>query len=101
MYVQHGLALGAIADASEHDPEVEEIYHGLIDRFVDATARRIAHETKRGDVAGLAAHETARALVLMSERYLTESLGRVPQESPEKVVETLSTIWVRVLYAAS
>jgi hypothetical protein len=101
VYVQHGLALGAIADASEHDPEVEAIYRGLIDRFVDATAQRIAHETKRGDVVGLDARETARALVLMSERYLTESLGRVPQESPEKVVETLSTIWVRVLYATS
>jgi TetR/AcrR family transcriptional regulator, ethionamide resistance regulator len=98
VYVRHGLALGAIADASEHDPDVEAIYRGLIERFVDATAARIAQETERGDVAGLDPRETARALVWMSERYFTESLGRLPQESPEKVVETLATIWVRVLY---
>jgi hypothetical protein len=34
----------------------------------------------------------------MSERYLTETLGRLPQEAPEKVVETLARIWVRTLY---
>jgi AcrR family transcriptional regulator len=98
VYVRHGLALGAIADASEHEPDVDAIYGALIDRFVDATAARIAGETARGQVAGLDARETARALVLMSERYLTETLGRLPQEAPEKVVETLARIWVRTLY---
>jgi AcrR family transcriptional regulator len=98
VYVRHGLALGAIADASEHEPDVDAIYGALIDRFVDATAARIAGETAQGQVAGLDARETARALVLMSERYLTETLGRLPQEAPEKVVETLARIWVRTLY---
>ena len=35
----------------------------------------------------------------MSERYLNEALGRLPQAPVETVVETLSTVWVRVLYA--
>ena len=35
----------------------------------------------------------------MSERYLNEALGRLPQAPVEIVVETLSTVWVRVLYA--
>jgi AcrR family transcriptional regulator len=101
VYVRHGLALGAIAEASEHDAEVETIYRGLIQRFVDASAERIADESAQGHIAGIDSRETARALVLMSERYLTESLGRLPQEEPERVVETLATIWVRVLYGAS
>jgi TetR/AcrR family transcriptional regulator, ethionamide resistance regulator len=101
VYVRHGLALGAIAEASEQDADVEAIYRGLIDRFIDANEKRIAEESALGNVGGLDSRETARALVLMSERYLTESLGRLPQEPPERVVETLSTIWLRVLYGNS
>ena len=37
---EHGLVLHAIADASGHDPEVERVYHGLIERFVVATTER-------------------------------------------------------------
>jgi len=98
VYVKHGLALGAIADASGHEPDVEAIYRALIDRFVDATAARIAAQVRSGDITGLDPRETSRALVWMSERYLTESLGRLPQESPAMVVETLAAIWLRVLY---
>ena len=101
VYVRHGLALGAIADASEHEPDVDAIYRALVDRFVDATAQRIAVETARGQVTGLDARETARALVLMSERYLTETLGRLPQEPRDQVVATLTRIWVRTLYGAA
>lgn len=100
VYVRHGLALGAIAEAAEHDADVEAIYRGLVQRFIDANAKRIAEESARGNVTGLDSGETARALVLMSERYLTETLGRPPQEPVEQVVETLATIWLRVLYGA-
>ena len=34
----------------------------------------------------------------MNERYLLETLGRIPQEPVDRVVETLWTIWVRALY---
>jgi AcrR family transcriptional regulator len=101
VYERHGLALGAIADAAEQDAEVEVIYRGLVQRFIDANAKRIAEESERGNVAGLDSQQTARALVLMSERYFTETLGRLPQEPVEQVVETLSTIWMRVLYGES
>jgi TetR/AcrR family transcriptional regulator, ethionamide resistance regulator len=101
VYVQHGLALGAIAEAAEQDADVEVIYRGLVQRFVDANEKRIAEEIARGRITGLDSRETARALVLMSERYLTESLGRLPQEPPERVVETLATIWLRALYGSS
>ena len=101
VYVRHGLALGAIADAADQDAEVEPIYRGLVQRFIDANAKRIAEETARGNITGLDSRETARALVLMSERYFTETLGRLPQEPVEQVVETLSAIWMRVLYGGS
>ena len=101
VYAKHGLVLRAIADASGHDPEVEEIYHGLIERFVEASAASIERDTKTGLVTGLDPQATAAALVWMTERYLLQSLGRLPKQPVEKVVEALWTIWVRTLYASA
>jgi AcrR family transcriptional regulator len=101
VYDEHGLVLGAIADAAEHDPEVESTYRGLIERFVDATAEHISEEIAIGRVALADPRETARALVWMNERYLRETLGRLPQASTEAVAETLSNIWLRALYGST
>jgi TetR/AcrR family transcriptional regulator, ethionamide resistance regulator len=98
VYGQHGPVLRAIAEAASHDPEVESIYHGLIDRFVDATTTRIEEEIANGRIRPLNPHETSRTLVWMNERYLLETLGRIPQEPVDRVVETLWTVWVRALY---
>jgi AcrR family transcriptional regulator len=98
VYAQHGLVLGAIADAAGHDSDVEATYRGLILRFVDATTTRIEDDIAQGHTPALDARETARALVWMSERYLHEALGRHPRTPVESTVETLTTIWVRALY---
>ena len=52
VYDEHGLVLHAIADAAGHDPEVERIYYGLIERFVAATTTRIEADLAAGRVAG-------------------------------------------------
>ena len=64
------------------------------------TTRHIEKEIEAGRVLALNANETARALVWMMERYLNRSMGRGPGTKRETVVETLTTIWVRVLYGA-
>ena len=101
VYARHGLVLGAIADAAGHDPEAEATYRGLIERFVDATADRIAQDVAAGCIEPLDTRETARALVWMSERYLKETLGRLPQAPVETVAETLPEIWTRCLYGVA
>jgi TetR/AcrR family transcriptional regulator, ethionamide resistance regulator len=98
VYAEHGLVLRAIADAAGHDSDVEATYRGLIVRFVDATTVRIQQDIAGGRTDELDPTETARALVWMSERYLSEALGRHPRAAVEIVVETLWTIWVRTLY---
>jgi TetR/AcrR family transcriptional regulator, ethionamide resistance regulator len=100
VYAEHGPVLLAIADAGSYDSEVESVYSAMLQRFVDATAEHIEQEIEAGRVEPLDARETARALVWMNERYLTESLGRSPQEPLDVVVETLWTIWVRTLYGS-
>jgi TetR/AcrR family transcriptional regulator, ethionamide resistance regulator len=98
VYDEHGLVLHAISDAAGHDPEVERVYYGLIERFVVATTARIEADLAAGRVATVDAAPTAGALVWMSERYLLMTLGRLPKERVDTVVDTLVTIWARTLY---
>jgi AcrR family transcriptional regulator len=98
VYADHGAVLKALADAATDDPEVERVYTGLVNSFVDVTARHIEKEIEAGTVIPLDPVETARALVWMMERYLNQSVGQVPGRTQEDVADTLTTIWTRVLY---
>ena len=98
MYALHGPVLRALADAATDDPDVERAYNNLIQTFVDATAKHIAEEIEAGSIPPLDPQETARALTLMNERYLSDSLGREPRTPRATVIETLVAIWTRTLY---
>jgi AcrR family transcriptional regulator len=103
-FVEYGPVLRAIADAAGYDARVEEVYrYGLIERLVGAVASRISRDVEAGlSPSDLDPQETARALVLMTERYLLDVFGR-PERRPsrrerEAVFATLEEIWVRTLY---
>jgi len=103
-FVRYGPVLRAIADAANQDSRVEEVYRfGLIERLVGAVADRISRDIKAGVSPGdLEPEETARALVLMTERYLLDAFGR-PSSRPSRakvaaVVGALEKVWVRTLY---
>ena len=103
-FVEYGPVLRAIADAAGYDARVEQVYkHGLIERLVAAVASRISRDVEAGlSPTDLEAEETARALVLMTERYLLDAFGR-PERRPSRrertvVFRTLEGIWVRTLY---
>jgi AcrR family transcriptional regulator len=100
VYAEHGIVLRSLADAARVDREVEQVYEALIERFVVASAAHITEEIEAGRTpATLDPAETARALVWATEAYLVRTLGSVPPRKPrEQVVETLTQIWVRVLY---
>src|SRR3954470_11880024 len=100
VYAKHGPVLRAISDAAVDDPDVEKAYHGLVQRFIDATAEHIRSEQKNGRASGMTARRTAAALVWMNERYLSMCLGggTSKQIKPREVSETLHQIWTRALY---
>ena len=106
-FARYGPVLRAIADAASYDSRVEELYRfGLIERLVGAVAARISRDVEAGLSPGdLDPEETARALVLMTERYLLEAFGR-PDGRPSRtgvarVVAALERVWVRTLYGSS
>ena len=103
-FVEYGPVLRAIADAAGYDARVEQVYrHGLIERLVGAVASRISRDVEAGlSPADLEPEQTARALVLMTERYLLDAFGR-PESRPSgeeraAVFAALEGIWVRTLY---
>jgi TetR/AcrR family transcriptional regulator, ethionamide resistance regulator len=103
-FVRYGPVLRAIADAASQDPRVEEVYRfGLIERLAEAVASRISRDVKAGiSPADLDPEETARALVLLTERYLLDAFGRPEgRPSPDRaaaVIGTLEKVWLRTLY---
>ncbi len=103
-FLQYGPVLRAISDAAVQDPRVEEVYrYGLIERFTGAVAARVSRDVEAGvSPADLDPEETARALVLMTERYLLDAFGRpADRPSPERteaILGALEKVWVRTLY---
>ena len=99
VYLSDGPILRALADAAAADARVEAAYRGLVEAFIEASAEHILAEQAAGRTAQeLDARETARALVWLNERYLSEAFGRPPQDDPERVVAILSRIWLATLY---
>jgi AcrR family transcriptional regulator len=103
-FVEYGPVLRAISDAAGYDTRVEEVYRGgLIERLIAAVAARISRDIEAGVTSGdLDPGQTARALVLMTERYLLDAFG-MPERHPsrreaEAVFGTLEEVWVRTLY---
>ncbi len=103
-FVDYGPVLRAISDAAGYDARVEEVYWGgLIERLVTAVAGRITRDVEAGVTPGdTDPYQTARALVLMTERYLLDAFGS-PERQPsrgemETVFGTLEAVWVRTLY---
>ncbi len=104
-FVEYGPVLRAISDAAGYDARVEEVYRGgLIQRLIVAVAARIKRDIEAGVTPkNLDPDQTARALVLLTERYLLDTFG-TPDRHPsrresEVVFGTLEAIWMRALYA--
>jgi AcrR family transcriptional regulator len=102
-FERYGPVLRAISDAASHDERVEEVYRfGLIERLTAAVAARIARDVEADISPGnLVPEETARALVLMTERYMIDAFGRPSGQKRGdhgRVVRTLETIWISTLY---
>jgi hypothetical protein len=92
--------LTAAHEAAFHDEAAERHYRDtLVQAFIDAVARRIRAENDAGRAAVANPEEVARGLCLMNATVLAERLGRPPKDRVESVIEPVSLIWTRVIYA--
>ena len=76
-YRRHGrLLLRAFNDAAATDPQVEEAWRISIDTFIDRATKRITGLNPPAGCTNVAdPRQTARALVLMTERYLLQTFA--------------------------
>ncbi len=98
VYAKNGPVLRAIAEAAAHDAGIDAAYHQLADSFIAMVTSRIAADVaeRRSDINDPS--ETARALVWMNERYLTETMGRQPPGDVITTSNALAGVWIRTIY---
>jgi TetR/AcrR family transcriptional regulator, ethionamide resistance regulator len=97
VYQRHGPLLRCISEAAAGDEQIAAGYSEMRKRF-DALAEQALGELAfAGRVPPANLAETARALNLMNETYLTDTFGREPRVPPEVAVQTLTEIWDAVI----
>jgi AcrR family transcriptional regulator len=85
----------AVVEAAHHDDAVEQAYNGMVEGFVQLTSQTIQARINGGELEPLDAPEIARALILMINGYLEDPRRT---DDPERVLDTLWTIWTRTLF---
>jgi AcrR family transcriptional regulator len=95
VFLRHGPVLRCVSEAAAADEQIAAGYDAMRRRF-DELAEQALREVGGLDSPNLA--ETARALNLMNETYLTDAFGREPRVSPETAVRTLTEIWDAVIH---
>jgi len=93
-YARHGAFLRAIDHAAGHDPAIEVAYRAMQDRFTETMAGQLEAAMDAGRVARGDPHELARALNLMNQHYLLETVGRDPGFNRFLALDTLLAVWL-------
>lgn len=97
-WAPHGPLLRAIGEAASHDDEVERVYRGLVQVFIDATIERLRRDVATGRAVVPDIQETSIALCWMTERYLTITFGLPDAGDPASATAVLHAIWMRAVY---
>ena len=98
VYGEHASLLRVATEVSSYDDEVREVWLGIVERFIEATAEHIRSEQANGLIpAALEARATAEGLVWMCERCAYIYLGR-GERRPVELVEAMAPVWTAALY---
>jgi AcrR family transcriptional regulator len=98
VWSDHANLLRVATEVSTYDDEVREMWLGIVERFITATADHIRSEQDAGLIPRtLNAGPTAEALVWMVERccYIQIARGDRP---PAEVVDAIAPVWTAALY---
>lgn len=95
LYGEHGVLIRAIVEVSTYEEDIATFWRGLLERFVDATARRIEEESGR---APDAARATAFALTWMVERTFYQQLVQDEPVPTPQMVDAIAGIYRDTVY---
>jgi AcrR family transcriptional regulator len=96
LYREHAVLLRAVVETAAYDEPVAQAWRAIVERFVQATRRRIETEQAAGIVpTDLPAEATVFALAWMTERACYQALVQAREDQLE---EALAGIWTRAVY---
>jgi AcrR family transcriptional regulator len=95
LYREHGVLIRAIVEVSTYEEDIAAFWRGLLQRFVDATARRIELE---GTLPERTAVPTAFALTWMVERTFYQQLVQDEPLALDEVVDAIVGIYRGTVY---
>jgi AcrR family transcriptional regulator len=102
LYRAHSPLVCAIVEVAAYDEVVGPFWRALVERFVDASAQRIAAEIEAGRAASaLAPRAVAFSLVWMTERALYQMLAQDDSVDGDDLVRALGRIWTSTVYGAA
>jgi TetR/AcrR family transcriptional regulator, ethionamide resistance regulator len=101
LWRQHGPVLRAAMRARDVNPQMQEFWSGVARRFIDSAAEQIERERASG--VALPGPPDARLLATVLENMneqacFTQSLSRRSPARDRKLVDALTTIWLRSVY---
>ncbi|MSO41040.1 MAG: TetR/AcrR family transcriptional regulator [Solirubrobacterales bacterium] len=98
VYAGHAELLRIATEVSTYDAEVREVWLGIAERFIVATADHIRSEQAAGLIPrALDPRATAETLVWMNERCCYIYLAR-GERTPEQVIDPIARVWSGALY---
>ena len=92
-FAEHGSLMRAIDQAASHDAQIEAAFRSVTDEFTGVMAAQLEVSMAEGRVAPGNAYELARALNLMNQRYLLETVARDPSFDRRLALDTLMAVW--------
>jgi TetR/AcrR family transcriptional regulator, ethionamide resistance regulator len=95
LYREHGVLIRAIVEVSTYEEDIATFWRGLLERFVDATQRRIEEEA---GLPSAAARATAFALTWMVERTYYQQLVQDSPVPESEMVDAIVGIYRGTVY---
>jgi AcrR family transcriptional regulator len=100
LYRAHRPLVCAIVEVAAYDEVVGPFWRALVDRFVQASAQRIATEIEAGRAdAALVPEAISFSLVWMTERALYQMLVQDSPVCDDALVSALARIWTTTVYS--
>ncbi len=99
-FSSHPALARAAAEALATSSELRTVWSGFMQKWIDQTAAMITAERARGAAPEtIPAADLATSLNQMNERTMMAALSaEMPAVDPERVVDTLTHIWVSSIY---
>jgi AcrR family transcriptional regulator len=95
LYREHGVLIRAIVEVSTYEEDIATFWRGLLQQFVDATARRIEAEAQ---MDADAARATAFALTWMVERTFYQQLVQAEPVPDDQLIGAIVGIYRGTVY---